>query len=131
MDGNPVALVDPWGASTDDGEKGGAQKHADNYKAETGRSYSTDPSDGYVFEGVDVSPPAAPSNTPANFAFANDATKFAQQFMFDMVNQQRMQTALDYEQRLSFLEKAGAFLRGLNDGGGDYTDWDVSGGWQI
>ncbi len=74
MDGNSVALVDPWGASTDGGEKGGAQKHADNYKTETGRSYSTDPSDGYVFDGVDVTPPAALANTPANTSFVPMST---------------------------------------------------------
>jgi hypothetical protein len=48
-----------------------------------------------------------------------------------MANQQRMQTAMDYDQGISFLEKVGAFLRGLDGGGGDYTDWDVSRSWQI
>jgi|GEM_PF-5390836 hypothetical protein len=74
MDGNPVALVDVWGASTDGGEKGGAQKHADKYKTETGRSYSTDSSDGYVFEGVDVTPPAGMANPPANTSFVPMST---------------------------------------------------------
>ncbi len=42
-----------------------------------------------------------------------------------------MQTAIAYDQWLSFFEKVGAFLRELDDGAGDYTNWDVSEGWQI
>jgi len=132
MDGNPMALVDVWGASADGGEKGGAQKHADNYKAETGRSYSNDPSDGYVFDGVDVSAPAATAYTPTTFAFANDATFVSQGIMENIQGYQQMQTAVEYDQNVSFLQKVGAFFRRLDRGGrGDYTNWNVSDAWQL
>lgn len=45
-----------------------------------------------------------------------------------------MQVAIEYEQNLSFLNRVGTFFRELDNnlsGNGSYTDWDVSGGWQI
>ncbi len=70
MDCNPIALVDPWGASTEGESKGGdmpqAQKAADDYAAKTGQTSSTNPEDMVTFEWNDGMPANTTVNIPAN-----------------------------------------------------------------
>jgi hypothetical protein len=77
MDGNPVALIDPWGAST---EGGGYldQPTANSGDASAGAKYKDN--NGRVFqnrgEGLgwkEITPPSVTANTPTNTAFNNIA----------------------------------------------------------
>jgi RHS repeat-associated protein len=126
MDGNPVALVDPWGASTDgpDGEY--------NSGKQTGSGTADDPyyergniTDGsFLIDGVDVSPPAATANTPANTSFAPVSTMVFN----DIVLQQQIKPGSRAKNGQGGIMVFSDFAKGSGFEGGN-PDWsiDISG----
>jgi len=118
MDGNPVALVDPWGASTDGGgteTRNNADGSVDEY-AKNGLTGE--------YEWHEIVPPMAVANTPANMPFVPVSTMVFNDFKL----QQQIRPGSRAENGQGGIMFYSDFAKGSGFEGGS-PDWsiDISG----
>lgn len=122
-----MALIDPWGASTEGPDEGGGDFTTGYGPNKVGTGHNP-----IILEGATVTAASPVSVTPADFAFsfANDATRVAQPFIPDMTELERLQTDIEYERHMSMLSrmwnKFAEWDRNLEGPGSD-TNWNGDG----
>jgi hypothetical protein len=120
MDGNPVALIDPWGASTGgDGDFKTGKGSGSGTSADPYYTHGNITEGSFILSDITVLPTNV--NTPANYAFVN----IAQSFIPNLAQTQQLQTGIEYERNISWLNKISGWLRRMDSmGNGSYTNWN-------
>ncbi|WP_146697683.1 RHS repeat-associated core domain-containing protein [Geofilum rhodophaeum] len=126
MDGNPVTLIDPWGASTG----GGGKENSHQTKGGNGNGPIPCPGDKSsttpTLTAADLSIMGIRQNLIQDLASKTDAISVVNNFFPDLVTSElRMaQGNLEYESNVNMLARFGNWLDSSLYGSGSYTDWN-------